>query len=229
MTNLLNPYVGPLTAAEVAVGIAAAQANADRLIADAKALIGAERYPSAAALAILAMEERGKVSILKRLLVLDDPREFKEAWRDYRTHRAKNSGWIIPILVAEGARTLHDMASAVDKDGEHAALLDALKQLAFYTDCLGDRHWSIPAEVVDADLARSMLVSAEMMWGANPVTERELELWFELVGPKYDKPGMAAAVVAFQAALHAEGLSDTHPDRLRAFMEGQPIAVWPEQ
>jgi len=229
MTKQLNPYAGPLSTTEVAAGIAAAQANAARLIADAKTLFAAERYPTAAALAILAMEERGKVTILRRLLMLSDPRELKEAWRDYRSHKAKNSGWIIPTLVADGARTLQGMAPAVDKDGEHAATLDALKQLALYTDCLGDRHWSIPTEVVDAALARSMLASAEMMWGAHPVTERELQLWLEIVGPHFGKPGMTDAVVAYQAAMHAEGLSDTHPDRLRAFMEGRPIGVEPSE
>ncbi|WP_324806373.1 AbiV family abortive infection protein [Sphingomonas sp. LY29] len=206
-------------------GIGAAQANAERLIEDARLLLEAGRYPSATALAILAMEERGKVIILRRLALSSDERALKEGWRDYRNHRAKNAGWIIPSLVADGARTMDALAAAVDKDGEHAIILDSLKQVAVYTDCLGNRNWSAPSEVIDADLAKTMLRTAEMMWGARPVLLREIELWAEVVGPEFGRPGMHAAVIRYKAMLHAEGLTSTHPTSLQAFMEGRPLEV----
>lgn len=56
----LQQYRGPLTAKEIAEGIAAAQNNARRLVADAKCLLATGRYPSATGLAILAIEEAGK-------------------------------------------------------------------------------------------------------------------------------------------------------------------------
>ena len=90
------------------------------------------------------MEERGKVVILKRLALVTDPTDIKAVWREYRSHRAKNAGWIIPQLVEEGARTMNAMAAGVDPHAEHTAVLDALKQVSFYTDCLAKRHWSIP-------------------------------------------------------------------------------------
>ena len=37
----------------------------------------------------------------------------------------------------------------VSGDSDHPYVLDQLKQIAFYTDCLGDAHWSIPDEVID--------------------------------------------------------------------------------
>jgi AbiV family abortive infection protein len=43
----------------------AAIANAQRLAEDAQLLLDAERFPSAASLAILALEEAGKVIILR--------------------------------------------------------------------------------------------------------------------------------------------------------------------
>jgi len=221
----LKKYSGPLSASEIADGIAAAQANADRLIQDAKLLAAAERHPSAAALAILAIEERGKVTVLRHMALASDEQALRDAWRDYRSHRAKNTGWIIPTLFADGARTLAQLAPAIEKDAEHAFVLDALKQVAVYTDCLGERHWSIPAEVIDAEVAKSMIANAEAMWGSRAVSPRELELWREIVAPEYARPGMAAALVRFQNALHAEGL---HPDRgesLQAFMEGRPLEV----
>lgn len=136
----LQPYAGPLTPAQITEGIAAAQANALRLLDDAKLLLEAGRYPSATALAILSMEERGKVIILKRLALVSDPADVKAAWREYRSHRAKNAGWIIPQLVGQGARTMQGLAAGVDADAEHTAILDALKQVSFYTDCLAKRR-----------------------------------------------------------------------------------------
>lgn len=225
MKSHLDPYAGPLTPEEVADGIAAAQLNANRLLGDAKLLLEASRFPSATALAILSIEERGKVIILKRLALLVDPKDLKAAWREYRSHRAKNAGWIIPQLVAQGARTMREMAAGVDPDAEHTALLDALKQVSFYSDCLANRHWSIPDTVIDEGVARSMVTAAELMWNSRSVSLREVELWVQIVGPYYNLPGMTDAVLDWQHAMVTEGLSETQPEALEAFMRGEPITV----
>jgi hypothetical protein len=44
----------------------------------------------------------------------------------------------------KGARKLDDFASLVVDDAQRAALLDQVKQIALYTDCLGNRNWSNP-------------------------------------------------------------------------------------
>lgn len=222
LKKILNSYAGPLTPAQIAEGISAAQANALRLLEDAKLLLGAGRFPSAAALAILSIEERGKTGILKRLAIVSDTADVKQVWREYRSHRAKNAGWVLPQLVSQGARTMQSMAAGVDPDAEHAGILDALKQVSFYTDCLGKRHWSVPKEVIDEDLARSMVSTAEMMWGSRAITLREVELWAQIVGPHYNLRSMATAVVQWQHAMLTEGLSDTTPEELVAFMRGEP-------
>jgi AbiV family abortive infection protein len=225
MKKQLHPYAGPLTPEQVTDGIAAAQTNANRLLDDARLLMEACRYPSATALAILSIEERGKVVILKRLALLVEPKDLKETWREYRSHRAKNAGWIIPQLVAHGARTMREMAAGVDPDAEHTALLDALKQVSFYSDCLANRHWSIPDTVIDEGVARSMVGAAEVMWNARNVSLREVELWVQIVGPCYNRSGMMDAVLDWQHTMVAEGLSDTPPETLEAFMRGEPIGV----
>lgn len=224
MNDHLKSYAGELSPAEIADGIAAAQANAERLIKDAKVLADAGRFPSAAALAILAIEERGKAMILKRMAIVPSDK-LKETWRDYRSHRAKNAAWAMPLLLADGARTIKDFAPLVDKKADHAAMLDALKQVAFYTDCLGEKHWSKPEEVIEADLAKVLIEIAERMLGDRPVTVREVELWREIVAPHYGKPEMAEAVIRCEEALKKAGLKDTSIDGLRAFMEGRPIEV----
>lgn len=220
----LKPYNGELSADEIADGIAAAQANALRLVEDAKLLIVARRFATAAALAILAVEERGKVLVLKRFAIIPAA-QLKETWREYRSHRAKNAGWVMPLMISKGARTLNDFAPMVDKNADHTSLLDALKQIAIYTDCLGERHWSRPDEVIDEQLAVLLIEIAERMWGENKVTSREIELWREMVAPHYGTDEMADAVIRCEEELVKSGLRNTPIESLRAFMEGRPIAV----
>ena len=84
--------------------------------------------------------------------------------------------WLFPQLVGDGARHLGEFRSLVDKGAEHPFLLDQLKQLGFYTDCLGDAHWSVPDEVVDLDLATSLVRTAVLLANAKKVTEEEMDL-----------------------------------------------------
>jgi len=65
-------YAGPLNAAQIAAGMNAAQDNAARLLADSELLLGAERYPTAASVAILAIEEVRKISTLRRMAMRSD-------------------------------------------------------------------------------------------------------------------------------------------------------------
>jgi len=117
--QLLNRYYGTLTASEVANGMNAAIGNACRLASDAKILLDAERYPSAASVAALSIEESGKVTILRRLSIARNSEEAKIIWKEYRNHRAKNTMWILPELASKGARNLVHFGDAVDKYGEH--------------------------------------------------------------------------------------------------------------
>ena len=141
----LAQYGGELDAEQIAEGINAAQRNARRLADDAKLLLNEGRYPTAASLAALSIEESGKRSVL-RGLAFAPSEEILKAWKDYRSHRSKNAAWILPSLVADGARDLDSLRLATDSSAEHTAVLDQVKQLGLYTDCLGDAHWSEPGE-----------------------------------------------------------------------------------
>lgn len=142
-------YRGPLTAEQIAAGMSAAARNARRLASDARILLEAERVPSAAALAALSIEESGKSSILRGLAVADNPDAIKKGWQSYRDHRSKNGAWILPGLVKAGGRKLGDLRDVVDREGEHTALLNSLKQIGFYTDCYGNAHWSEPDKIFE--------------------------------------------------------------------------------
>ena len=101
--QLLAQYRRSLTIEQVAAGMNAATANARRLAQDARALLASGRFPTAASLAALSIEESGKVVILRRFLTAG-PDDIKGLWKEYRSHTKKNINWILPQLVAQGAR-----------------------------------------------------------------------------------------------------------------------------
>lgn len=87
--DLLAPYRGPLTIEQVATGMNMATANARRLVQDARLLLDNKRWPTAASVAALSIEESGKVVILRRFLTTNQD-EIKRLWKEYRTHTKKN-------------------------------------------------------------------------------------------------------------------------------------------
>jgi AbiV family abortive infection protein len=217
----LPEYRGSLDPAAVAEGMNAANRNARRLVADAKLLLDAERYPSAAALAALAIEESGKVSILRALAIAKSPEELRAEWRRYRDHRSKNGAWILPSLAAQGARQLHHLAGTVERDAEHTAILNSLKQVGLYTDCYGNNaHWSEPKEIIDVGLARALVGIAELLAKEKVVSPREVELWVQHLSPVWNTSEMPHALLRWATALHREGLSDTVPEEFARFVLG---------
>ncbi len=219
----LTKYRGDLSPAQIAHGINAARRNARRLADDAKLLLDSGRYPTAAAIAALSVEESGKSSVLRGLALSPNVDVRRNAWRDYRSHRSKNAAWILPELVAKGARDLDSLRLAADSSAEHTAILDQLKQIGFYTDCLGDAHWSEPAEVIDEDLARSLVGIANLLAREGTVTEREMELWVEHMRPVYGAPPvlMKAALLNWFAAMRENGLWEDGDIGVDAFVWGE--------
>lgn len=159
----IKQYKGKLDPEQVADGMNAAARNAKRLLDDANLLFASKRYPSACSLAILSIEESGKLSQLRGTAIAPDERVLKDAWKDYRDHQAKNAHWIIMQLVTQGPRTLDDLRQIFDKDNDHPALLDSVKQIAFYTDCCGNAHWSEPNAVINEQLAKMIITIAGIL------------------------------------------------------------------
>lgn len=212
----LNQYGGRLSAEEIAEGMNAALENAVRLRADAEVLLDGGRYASAAALAVLAVEEAGKVAVLRQLATAATDKERAAFWKQFRTHTAKNSQVFFLDRVAGGARTLEAFRPLFEPASELPALAEHVKQLALYTDCLGRRHWSKPEAVISMELARSMVRAAQVVACGKVITPREIELWQHHIGPVRNAPmpTMKAALVAWHDAMVAEGLE--LPDRAGA-------------
>ncbi len=221
MKKKLDAYRGKLNAAQVAAGMNAASENAKRLVEDALLLLEAGRNPTAASLAILSIEEAGKVSILRALALATTEEETLDEWRNYRSHTKKNVAWILPQLAANGARKLDDLKPIFHDDSEHPYILDQLKQLGFYTDCLGKAHWFQPKEVIDESLAKTLVQTAQIIAKGSRVTEKEIELWIKHVGPvwKKDPAWMKQALVNWYADMQQHGLAAEGNNKMEQFIK----------
>lgn len=210
-TKGFTQYHGPLTPAQAAAGIQAAIQNAGDLLSDAELLLENKGWQRAAALAILSIEEMGKIEILRGLLLARDERELKESWIRYRSHTKKNVLWILPQFVAKGARRLEHFRPAYDESSDHGKLLDSVKQLAFYSDACGKCHWSAPREVVDMALAEGITKTAKLLVGGSAyafTTEAELEIWCKHMRSvwKGDMNEMKKSLLACYAEAEAKGV-----------------------
>ena len=217
----LDSYRGKLTAQQIADGMNAALKNAKRLVEDAKILFDAGRFPTAASIAILAIEESGKLSILRSLALARDQNEIKEAWKDYRSHTKKNVSWLLPQLVANGAHKLDDMRPLFNEASDHPYFLEQVKKIGFYTGCLGQAHWSEPANVIDKNLAKIIVQVAEIMTTDKEITPLEIELWIKHIKPvwKKDISWMKQALINWHNEMKEKGLVKDDNNDMERFLQ----------
>ncbi|MFP3425859.1 AbiV family abortive infection protein [Pseudoalteromonas sp. SIMBA_162] len=208
MSKGLGQWKNTLNPAQVAEGMNAANQNAKRLLTDAEILFKSGRYPSAISLAILSIEESGKTGILRQLAVAKNGDEVKQAWKAYRLHTQKNASWIFPSLVQAGGSKLNDFLNMYEKDAEHPRLLDNLKQIGFYTDCLGKANWSVPEEVIDEKNTKEIMSVARLLLNKKDTTAREIELWIKHLKPVWNTPEKVVKVALLEwfNEMKAEGL-----------------------
>jgi AbiV family abortive infection protein len=213
--RVVEQYRNHLSLKQVADGMNAAMRNASRLLDDARMLADAKRFPTACSLAILSIEESGKLSVLRSIATAQNDRHLKDFWRDYRNHQTKNAAWIICDLAGKGAKTLDDLRPIFDLDGDHTAVLDVVKQIGFYTDCFGNAHWSEPHVVVDEALAKYLIFIAQVLVPKAETTEREMELWVDHIGKDIGNP---TGLLEFHKAMIAEGLTNHSLEEVERFL-----------
>jgi AbiV family abortive infection protein len=170
--RIWSQFKGSLTPQQIADGMAVAQRNALRLLDDAKLLLQARRFPSAAFLCIIAIEEYGKLPVLDTM-AYTLPEKLKERWQAYRSHRSKNARWVMPDFVDSGPKSIEELASVTDAEGAHTQLLDELKQLCLYTECLEQIKWSEPSSFTTEEMARGLFAAAERL---------SVRCWSQLLG-----------------------------------------------
>jgi AbiV family abortive infection protein len=206
----LNQYIGPLTPAQAAEGIEAAFKNAIALLGEAELLLQNKRWQRAAALAILAIEEAGKPSLIRGILVATDGEHLRDKWKGYRTHTKKNLIWILPQLARKGATHLEELRPIYDESADHGHVLDTIKQIAIYSDAYGNCHWSLPENVVDESQATSLVEIARIFAKDDlaMTSEAELRIWVKHMGPVQESPmdEMKRALLACYAEAESSGV-----------------------
>ncbi len=178
----LNSYKGRLNPGQITDGINAARRNALRLVEDAQLLFNNGRYPTAASLAILSIEESGKQEILRTLAIATSNEEVSSLWKEYRTHVSKNVTWLVPQLWAEGAKDYDDFRKLYNQDSVHPYLLEQIKQLCLYSDCLEKAHWNEPSAVMNNELAEKLIKIARQFINNQLMEVKEMELWVKYFG-----------------------------------------------
>ncbi|AOM77388.1 AbiV family abortive infection protein [Pedobacter steynii] len=163
---LENQYNSVVTCAEAAEGIHVSLLNAKELLADGQILFDNARYPRAIALAVLAIEEYGKVEKIKELLL--SKQKVSSAWREVRSHKSKNYPWLFPLLKQLGLNDKDALLALTAKENNSLKFLDQLKQICFYTEAIKKEdkkgcYWWLPSEITDADLARFYLSNADII------------------------------------------------------------------
>jgi AbiV family abortive infection protein len=204
----IKQFTGRLTPSQIAEGCNLATNNAMRLVGDAKLLLDAGRFSTAASLAILAIEESGKHGILRYLAMAEDDKELKEAWKYYRTHTKKNRLWALPIVMQNDAQTIFDIGKKLfDENNEYAAILNQIRQLGFYTDCVGNGRWISPEDLPQR-IAVNIVSIAEWLAKKDPISSKEIELWIEHMRPIWKKHEEVAGpgLLKWFKALQKEGL-----------------------
>lgn len=132
----LEPFAGQLTLLAAASAIQAARLNALDLLETAQLLNERQRYAHSTALAVLALEEAGKVQIL--MLMVAGVGDLSEHWRAYRRHTSKTASMNFALELRASAHFPNLSAEElrrVRENGPGPEDLDALKQLALYSDC----------------------------------------------------------------------------------------------
>lgn len=206
----IKKYSGAMTAEKIATGINLSSANAKRLLRSAQLLFEAKDYASAISLAILSIEESGKAGYLRGLALTDDEKSIKECWKDYRTHTKKNISFGLATVLHDGKICLEDLRPLFRPENTIPFQLDDLKQLGFYTDCLGDDgHWHTPVSYFTKEEAEVVLNNASLCCHRDEtVTVREIELWVECLKPVWLKSmdEMKRGLIRWRQKMREEGL-----------------------
>jgi AbiV family abortive infection protein len=174
-----------LSPSEMGSGIAVANRNARRLLGDAILLYESGRYPSATALAILAMEESAKWWTLLQAAVAHDAKAIRDVWRAYRTHEPKLDRAISVVVAAyEKSGGLGPTASTIDI----ARVTQTTKERCVYSDFVIGRRWIEPSAACGPTECKNHLSVALIMATRYRVTGRKLGEVFRRIAVNLAKP-----------------------------------------
>ena len=154
---LENQFKANITFKEAVMGISLAIQNSKELLEDAEILLENDRYPRAVSLAVLAIEEYGKVEKIKQLLL--SKQMVSRLWNDLRSHKSKSFYWMFPLLKQMKINDPVIINEFTSPKGDGANFLDQLKQICFYTEAVNNPekkgcYWWLPSEIADENVAK---------------------------------------------------------------------------
>jgi AbiV family abortive infection protein len=192
---------GALTPRVAAEGINAAYRNSRRLVNDAEKLFLISSFPTAMTVAILAIEEYGKAAIIHRILLAKTDRARQVHWREYTSHTAKNTPWVMPNLIKTGAKTVDDFRVLFDEASIHRFVLDDFKQWGIYTECRGV-EWSEPEKTITGEMCGEVLSYAKALLStARVYTEEQMRCYVKHLSPVWTERAEDADTTAIREAM----------------------------
>lgn len=208
MKKNYNAYKGKLSVSQIVHGMNIAEENAHRLVEDASILLNSGRYPTAFSLALLALEELGKVILLRYLVIIKKNSERVEIWKAYRSHTTKNAMWMMQLFAIVRRITDNSKPNFLDAF-EYSLTFDQAKQLGFYSDYLGKSRWWNPLENCDDKFAKKIVCFAKLLIKNIKHTEKEIELFNKHIGPLWESKDNSnkQAIENWENEMNEAGLS----------------------
>jgi AbiV family abortive infection protein len=148
MKDFLSRFEGkPLDKKQIAKAMHLCYINAKDLFDEAKLLKENGRNARAISLAILALEEFGKIPIICDTIIYqaDDTNAWRKFWRAFRSHRTKQI-----VCSTYGNRLLHMIGKGYEVEFPLGIepMIDKFKQLGFYVSFFEDQ-FILPKDFAD--------------------------------------------------------------------------------
>lgn len=179
MVHIMNNHGSKLTLQQIVEGINAVMSNARSLYQDAVLLLEHRRFPRAASLAILSIEEVGKTIILRRMALTEDQDNIDGLWKEFTRHHAKNVPAAFVNRLLAGDRTFREMNVSLGNKGGECSSIDQLKQLGFYVDCDKTIRWLTPYDQVTEPIALHYVGIAQGLSNQPDTTIQDIELFIK--------------------------------------------------
>jgi AbiV family abortive infection protein len=193
-------FTGALSAADAIEGARLVRANARRLLDDAKLLLRADRHASAAMMAVMALDELSRFFHPLTIGGLRTPKQLAEAWRQFRGAR-RDFPW------SALQRRPDDPSDSSIADAQLDGMLSFIRDLGARADCVPPGAWVDPASMISAELAASIIGTAELYCGL-PVAPRAMEAWLRTIRCSPASHPARGALEIYRKLLLAEGLND---------------------
>lgn len=162
-------YNDKLTIPEIAAGIEATIANMEALVEAARLLLDAGNAGPAFGLAVMSLEEAGKLHVLRAMCQRGGVpnAQWRKLWASFRSHQYKSSGGLMDSYsddVRGDPETVLELALG---HAESTDQVEAARQWSFYVDFdAATRTWNRPPEF-DEQKALDALGTAEAVLQRN--------------------------------------------------------------